>query len=427
MKVSTRRASSRISSPGLRIAALARVLLAHHEVAEARDLDLLAARERLLDHLEDLLDQLGGLLLREADLLVDVFDDLGLGHVRPPPVGAGSAKLAAEAVGQHPHDALHGRGVTSASVSVRSGRWKTSRNARLTRPRARRAPRSDRRRATRLEMRARRSCGSLEHVPGRGAAVERAPRGRGAPAGSARPRGSAGRRAARRSERVEVELEERARHVDLESAPPSRGGARRARRRGSSADASSPLAPGWRKGSPLPAPEARRVAELGEELLGDALRARRRRGDVAAAPRGEPARASVQSAAACRASCGSSPRARAAKTRPTSKSAQRARPGARGSARDAAAATARGSVRSSDSSCCDRVHEPHRAARRGSSAARRSASSVGRRATNGKVMQLDEARRRAGASRAASRERPRRRLPRRRAPRPPGSVGSIRS
>src|SRR4051794_2958115 len=44
---------------GLRVATDARVLLAHHEVAKARDLDLLAALEGLLDGVEDRLDDLG--------------------------------------------------------------------------------------------------------------------------------------------------------------------------------------------------------------------------------------------------------------------------------------------------------------------------------------------------------------------------------
>src|SRR6185436_3121682 len=44
------------------------------------DLDLLAALERLLHGVEDQLDDLGGLLLGEAHLLVDAFDDVGLRH-----------------------------------------------------------------------------------------------------------------------------------------------------------------------------------------------------------------------------------------------------------------------------------------------------------------------------------------------------------
>src|SRR5205823_450303 len=65
----------------LRIASDARVLVAHHEVAEAGDLDLLAPLQRLLDGVEHRLDDLGRLLLRKsAYLFVDVFDDVGLGH-----------------------------------------------------------------------------------------------------------------------------------------------------------------------------------------------------------------------------------------------------------------------------------------------------------------------------------------------------------
>src|SRR5262245_35670845 len=57
---------------GLRIAADARILIAHHEVAEPGDLDLLPALERLLDRVEHHLHDLGRLLLREAaDALVD--------------------------------------------------------------------------------------------------------------------------------------------------------------------------------------------------------------------------------------------------------------------------------------------------------------------------------------------------------------------
>src|SRR5262245_35130202 len=76
----------------LRIAANARVLVAHDEVAEAGNLDFLAALQRFLDGIEHRLDDLGGLLLRKsADLLVDVLDDVRLGHgflsvekLRPP-------------------------------------------------------------------------------------------------------------------------------------------------------------------------------------------------------------------------------------------------------------------------------------------------------------------------------------------------------
>src|ERR1700690_4201250 len=67
--------------PGLRIASGTRILVAHDEVAEPGDLDLLPALQRLLDRVEDHLDDLGGLFLREpADLLVDVLGNVGLGH-----------------------------------------------------------------------------------------------------------------------------------------------------------------------------------------------------------------------------------------------------------------------------------------------------------------------------------------------------------
>src|SRR5689334_16212940 len=55
--------------PRLGIAARTRVLVADDEVTEARDLDLLAALQGLLDGVEDRLDDLRSFLLREpADL-----------------------------------------------------------------------------------------------------------------------------------------------------------------------------------------------------------------------------------------------------------------------------------------------------------------------------------------------------------------------
>src|SRR5262245_30223452 len=66
--------------PGLRVAPLARPFLVHDEVAEARDLHLLAALELQLDHFEDRIHHLAGFLLREADLFVDALDDVGLGQ-----------------------------------------------------------------------------------------------------------------------------------------------------------------------------------------------------------------------------------------------------------------------------------------------------------------------------------------------------------
>src|SRR6267378_7808622 len=66
--------------PGLRVAADARALLADDEVAEARELDLLALLERVLDGVEHHLDDLGALLLGEPDFLAHALDHVGLGH-----------------------------------------------------------------------------------------------------------------------------------------------------------------------------------------------------------------------------------------------------------------------------------------------------------------------------------------------------------
>src|SRR5690242_4327132 len=67
----------------LRIATHAILLVAHDEVPETRDLDLLAPLERLLHHVEDGLDDLRGFLLREtAYFLVDGLDDVRFGHSR---------------------------------------------------------------------------------------------------------------------------------------------------------------------------------------------------------------------------------------------------------------------------------------------------------------------------------------------------------
>src|SRR5262245_15981667 len=68
----------------LRVATDARVLVAHDEIAEAGNLDFLAALQRFFDGIEHRLDDFGGLLLRKpADLLVDVLDDVRLGHLDP--------------------------------------------------------------------------------------------------------------------------------------------------------------------------------------------------------------------------------------------------------------------------------------------------------------------------------------------------------
>src|SRR5215813_4963760 len=65
---------------GLRVSPDPRVLVTDLEVPEAGDLDLVSALERFLHGVEDQLDDLGRLLLGEAHLLVDAFDDVGLRH-----------------------------------------------------------------------------------------------------------------------------------------------------------------------------------------------------------------------------------------------------------------------------------------------------------------------------------------------------------
>src|SRR5262249_48171633 len=66
----------------LRVAADARLLLADDEVAEARELDLLALFKGVLEGVEDHLHDLGGLLLGEPHLAAHALDDVGLGHTR---------------------------------------------------------------------------------------------------------------------------------------------------------------------------------------------------------------------------------------------------------------------------------------------------------------------------------------------------------
>src|SRR4029077_16936831 len=67
--------------PRLRVSTRPRVLVAHDEISEVGDLDLLPALQRLLDRVEHGLDDLGGLLLgKTAYLLVDVLDNVGLRH-----------------------------------------------------------------------------------------------------------------------------------------------------------------------------------------------------------------------------------------------------------------------------------------------------------------------------------------------------------
>src|SRR5690606_25074204 len=83
-------------APGLGIASDSLLLLADLEVAEARDLHLLAPLEALLDGLEDRLDDLSGFLLGAPHPLVDALDDLGLGHGRK--VDRGVASLSREPI-----------------------------------------------------------------------------------------------------------------------------------------------------------------------------------------------------------------------------------------------------------------------------------------------------------------------------------------
>src|SRR5262249_43809247 len=64
----------------LRIASFARPLLIDDKIAEPRYLHLLAVLEATLDDLEDRLDDIAGLLLRKADLLMNALDDVALGH-----------------------------------------------------------------------------------------------------------------------------------------------------------------------------------------------------------------------------------------------------------------------------------------------------------------------------------------------------------
>src|SRR5262249_25647167 len=65
----------------LRVATDAALLLAHHEITEARNLHAIAAGERLLHGLEYCLDDLSRLLLgKPANLLVHAIDDFGLCH-----------------------------------------------------------------------------------------------------------------------------------------------------------------------------------------------------------------------------------------------------------------------------------------------------------------------------------------------------------
>src|SRR5262249_10983513 len=65
----------------LRVASYTCILVTNHEVSEPGDLDLLSALECLFNRIEHRLDDLGSLLLGEStDLLVDVLNDVRLGH-----------------------------------------------------------------------------------------------------------------------------------------------------------------------------------------------------------------------------------------------------------------------------------------------------------------------------------------------------------
>src|SRR5262249_61791736 len=55
-------------------------LLAHHEVAEPGELDLLASLQRVLESVENHLDDLGGFLLGEPDFGAHAVDDVCPGH-----------------------------------------------------------------------------------------------------------------------------------------------------------------------------------------------------------------------------------------------------------------------------------------------------------------------------------------------------------
>ena len=80
-KVSTEMGADLDLLAGLGIAAHAGLLVPNDEVAEILLIfDLLAALQRFLDGVKHHLDDLGGLLLGEAHLLVNALDDVGLGH-----------------------------------------------------------------------------------------------------------------------------------------------------------------------------------------------------------------------------------------------------------------------------------------------------------------------------------------------------------
>src|SRR5688500_5489748 len=65
---------------GLGVAALARLATAKPEAAEAAELDLLAAVQRIDDALEDRIDDDLGVLLREVRDFRDFLDEFRFGH-----------------------------------------------------------------------------------------------------------------------------------------------------------------------------------------------------------------------------------------------------------------------------------------------------------------------------------------------------------
>src|SRR5438128_8135205 len=93
----------------LRIAANARLLLAHDEVAEPGELDLFAALQRVLQRVENHLDDLGGLLLGETDLAANAVDDVRLCHGT---TGHGQSQIGQTTRGKpssYPYDAARNR------------------------------------------------------------------------------------------------------------------------------------------------------------------------------------------------------------------------------------------------------------------------------------------------------------------------------
>src|SRR5260370_20607591 len=67
----------------LRIATDPGLLLAHLEIPKPGDFYFVAALQRFFHRVENQLDDLGGVLLRKADLFVNVLDDVRLGHDLP--------------------------------------------------------------------------------------------------------------------------------------------------------------------------------------------------------------------------------------------------------------------------------------------------------------------------------------------------------